>query len=91
MGLPISKVASSLLNINQKDINQKEVKRDEDGTPDWANKLISHYNEETTDALRGIELGMKEFRGTQLQQCIKLDSINDALQDMSRNGIRIRN
>lgn len=47
-------------------------------------ELSTHYNHETTEALAQI-------RATQLQQCTKLDLMVDSLQDIQRNGIRIRN
>lgn len=46
--------------------------------------LSQHFNHETTGLLQ-------ELRTTQLVQCNKLDLMVDALQDMQRNGIRIRN
>lgn len=53
--------------------------------------LSDHFNHETTGALETLVRGHQEFRGTQLQQCTKLDMIVDTLQDIQRNGIRIRN
>lgn len=52
--------------------------------------LSQHYNHETTPLLENIVKGQQEARGTQLQQCTKLDLIVDSLQDIQRNGIRIR-
>lgn len=52
--------------------------------------LSAHFNHETTDSLYGIELGLKEMRGTQLEQSVTLENINDAMQDLVRNGVRIR-
>ena len=52
--------------------------------------LSQHYNHETTPLLESIVKHQQDLRGTQLQQCTKLDLIVDSLQDIQRNGIRIR-
>lgn len=45
----------------------------------------------TSNHLEHVQASLNEMRGTQLQQCTKLDLMVDALQDIQRNGIRIRN
>lgn len=53
-------------------------------------QLRQYANHETTEHLEKLEDSFQQFRSTQLQQCSKLDLVVDVLQDISRNGIRIR-
>ena len=71
-GIPVSKTVG-----NQLSRNSKEIKRSEDGTPDWAIRLTAHYNEETTVLLTQVRDKLSDVHDCLKKANVKLDNVHE--------------
>lgn len=99
----VTKMAGRLLGIEQKSADSLpgEISRGvSEVSADFRNalqpllyqmeRLAQYTNHDTTESLQRLMAGQGELRSTQKMQCQKLDRIVESLDDIQRNGIRIR-